>query len=54
MEETTKIFLVVFGAIIGSIIGLIFDGLLGAVMGFILTLFIIKLFSMWVKYRDSN
>lgn len=54
MEETTKIALVVGGAVAGSIIGLALKGLTGAVLGFILTLLIIKLFSIWKNYREEN
>jgi len=53
MEELTKITLVVVGAIIGSIVGLAFWGVFGAFMGFVLTLLVIKLFNIWVKYRDG-
>jgi predicted PurR-regulated permease PerM len=52
MEETKKIAIVIASAIVGSIIGLGFKGVFGAIMGFILTLIVIKLFSIWKNYRE--
>jgi hypothetical protein len=53
MEETSKVIIVVVSAVIVSIIGLAVKGLLGACLGFILTLFVFKLFSIWNNYKGE-
>jgi hypothetical protein len=52
MEVTARIAITVTAAIVGSLIGLAFKGMFGAVMGFIVTLLVIKLFSIWNKYGE--
>jgi len=52
MEESAKIFWVVFLTVLMSIIGFAVKGTFGAVMGFLLTLLIIGLFVIWRKYNE--
>jgi hypothetical protein len=49
MREETKILLAVGSAVVIALIGFWTYGILGGVMGFIITLLIIGLFSIWGK-----
>jgi hypothetical protein len=48
-EELTKIITVVTAAVLVGAIGLAVKGIFGGVMGFILTIFVIALFTIWKK-----
>jgi len=52
MEETTKVFLVIGLAVVMAFIGYAVKGAFGAAMGFVLTLLIIWLFSVWKKAQS--
>jgi len=47
MEETKKITAIIGLTVLMSLIGSAISGLFGAVMGFVLTLLIIGLFTLW-------
>jgi hypothetical protein len=49
MEETRKVILVIGSAVIMALLGYAIRGGFGAAMGFVLTLLIVWLFSIWKK-----